>query len=153
MLSFTFILATAHRMVCGSEINDPSVLLVGEGLPFNSEGVCLRKSHELPEFTGSMAGAAVVVATMIANAKSSLPMNISAVIPLCGKVPSGKAFRPADIVTTLSGKTIIRCDTNNAGVLIIADALTYVQKALRPKLVVNIGTLSNEVHCRGVNTS
>lgn len=89
-----------------------------------------------------MAGAAVVVATMRAASALSLPINVTAVIPLCENMPSGMAFKPGDVITTLNGKTIAVHDTDKAGVLIMADSLIYAQTTFKPKLVVDVATLS-----------
>lgn len=130
---------------CGGEMGDKPILLAGKGITYNSGGLCLKDSNDLPEYRSSMAGAAVIVATIRAIAALSLPINVSAVIPLCENMPSGKAFKPGDIIKCLNGKTIAVHDTNNAGVLLLADAIIYAEKFLRPKLIVNVATISNGI--------
>jgi len=91
---------------CGTAPEDKPILLIGKGITFNSGGLCLRPCKGMDEYRGSMAGAAVVVAAMRAAAALSLPINISAVIPLCENLPSGMAVKPGDVVTLLNGKTL-----------------------------------------------
>lgn len=130
---------------CGGELSERPVLLVGNGLTFNSGGLCLKPGDELPEQRASMAGAASVVATMRAVAAFQLPINVSAVIPLCENMPSGHAFRPGDIIRSTNGKSIVVHDTSNAGVLMLADTLEYAQKLWRPRLVLTMGALTDGV--------
>lgn len=126
---------------CGTNPEDKPILLVGKGMTFNSGGLCLRKKYGMGEYRGAMAGAAVVVAAIRAAAALSLPINISAVIPLCENMPSGMAVKPGDVVTCLNGKTIAVEDTDKAGVVMMADALIYGQNTYKPRLVVDVATL------------
>lgn len=130
---------------CGGEYDEPPILLVGSGITFNSGGLCLKDPHGMSEYRASMAGAASVVATMRAIAAMSLPINVSAVIPLCENMPSGMSFKPGDIITCLNGKSIAVHDTNNADVLIMADIFCYGQTTYKPKLVVDVATISKGV--------
>ncbi|XP_037938257.1 cytosol aminopeptidase-like [Teleopsis dalmanni] len=126
---------------CGTLPEDKPVLLVGKGLTFNSGGVNLRRCKGMDEFRGSMSGAAVVVATMRAAAALSLPINLSAVIPLCENMPSGMSARTGDVIKLLNGKSMAVRDVDKAGVLVLADPLLYGQTTHRPRLVVDIATL------------
>lgn len=130
---------------CGGEMGESPVMLAGSGLTYNSGGLALKSQCQLEEQRGAMAGAAVVVATMRAVAALSLPINVSAVIPLCENMPSGKAPKPGDIIRCSNGKTIAIHDTNNASVMLLADALIYGQRILRPKLILNVATMSEGV--------
>lgn len=130
---------------CGGPVEEKPVLLVGSGLTFNSGGLCLKKPDEMSEYRASMAGAAAVVATMRAVAALSLPINVSAVVPLCENMPSGMAFKPGDVITCLNGKAIGVHDTNNAEVLVLADTICYGLTTFRPKLVVDVATLTKGV--------
>lgn len=101
----------------------------------------MRPPKGMDEYRGAMAGAAVVVATIRAAAALSLPINISAVIPLCENMPSGMACKPGDVVTLLNGKTLAIRDTDKAGVVVMADPLLYAQTTYKPRLVVDVATL------------
>lgn len=126
---------------CGTAPEDKPILLLGKGMTFNSGGLCLRPCKGMDEYRGAMAGAAVVVAAIRAAAALSLPVNISAVIPLCENMPSGMAVKPGDVVTLLNGKTLAIRDTDKAGVAVMADPLLYAQSTYKPRLVVDVATL------------
>lgn len=130
---------------CGDENSSRPILLVGQGLTFNSGGLCLKEAHGMEEHRASMSGAAAVVATIRACAALSLPINVVGVCPLCENMPSGMAFKPGDVITCLNGKNVAVHDTNNAGRLILADTLCYAQTTYKPKLVVDVATLTNGV--------
>lgn len=126
---------------CGTAPEDKPILLLGKGMTFNSGGICLRPCKGMDEYRGAMAGAAVVVAAIRAAAALSLPINISAVIPLCENMPSGMACKPGDVVTLLNGKTLAIRDTDKAGVVVMADPMLYAQTTYKPRLVVDVATL------------
>uniref|UniRef100_A0A1B0AIZ5 Cytosol aminopeptidase n=1 Tax=Glossina pallidipes TaxID=7398 RepID=A0A1B0AIZ5_GLOPL len=130
---------------CGTAPEDKPILLLGKGMTFNSGGICLRPADGMEEYRGAMAGAAVVVAAIRASAALSLPINISAVIPLCENMPSGMAVKPGDIVTLINGRTLAIRNTDKAGVVVMADPLLYAQNTYKPRLVVDVATLGNGV--------
>lgn len=130
---------------CGGALEEKPVLLIGTGITYNSGGLNLNKMPGLSEYRASMAGAAAVVATMRAVASLSLPINVSAVCPLCENMPSGMAFKPGDVITCLNGKTIGVHNTNNADLLIMADTLCYGQTTFRPRLIVDVSTTTEGV--------
>uniref|UniRef100_A0A1A9WC21 Cytosol aminopeptidase n=1 Tax=Glossina brevipalpis TaxID=37001 RepID=A0A1A9WC21_9MUSC len=126
---------------CGTAPEDKPILLLGKGMTFNSGGICLRPASGMEEYRGAMAGAAVVVAAIRAAAALSLPINISAVIPLCENMPSGMACKPGDVVTLINGRTLAIRDTDKAGVVVMADPMLYAQNTYKPRLVVDVATL------------
>lgn len=130
---------------CGDEKDDKPILLAGTGVTFNSGGLGLKDCHDLSAHRGSMVGAAIVVAVIRAAASLSLPINITGVIPLCENMPSGMAFKPGDILSTINGKTIAVHDTNNVHRLVLSDTLMYGQKAHKPRLVVDVASVTAEV--------
>lgn len=130
---------------CGDEKDDKPILLAGTGITFNSGGLCLKDCKDMSDFRGSMAGAAIVVAVIRAAASLSLPINITGVIPLCENMPSGMAFKPGDVLTTVNGRTIAVYDTNNVHRLCLSDTLMYGQKIYRPRLVVDVASVTAEI--------
>ncbi|XP_037927374.1 cytosol aminopeptidase-like [Teleopsis dalmanni] len=126
---------------CGTAPEDKPVLLVGKGITFNSGGINLRTCKGMDEYRGAMSGAAVVVATLRAAAALSLPINISAVIPLCENMPSGMSCKPGDVVKLLNGKNMSIRDIDKAGVAVMADPILYGQATYKPRLVVDVATL------------
>ncbi|XP_037932299.1 cytosol aminopeptidase-like, partial [Teleopsis dalmanni] len=127
---------------CGTSPDDKPIMLLGKGITFNSGGINLRHPNGMDEYRGSMAGAAVVLATMRAAAALSLPINISAIIPLCENMPSGMSVKPGDIVTLLNRKTMAVRDVDKAGVVVMADPMLYGQSQYKPRLVIDVATLS-----------
>lgn len=127
---------------CGTTPEEKPVLLVGNGLTFNSGGLCLKPKLGMDEYRGSVTGAAVVVAAIRACAALSLPINVSAILPLCENMPSGMAVKPGDIVSLMNGVTMNIKNPDNAGVIMMADPLLYAQATYKPKLVIDVAALS-----------
>ncbi|KAH8297297.1 hypothetical protein KR044_010283 [Drosophila immigrans] len=132
---------------CGTAPEDKPILLLGKGLTYNSGGLCLRPKDCMHMYRGCMAGAAVCVATIRAAAALSLPLNVSAVLPLCENMPSGMAVKPGDVVTLMNGKTLGIVDVSKAGAVVMADPLLYAQANFKPRLVVDVATLGYGVCC------
>ncbi|ALC41007.1 S-Lap5 [Drosophila busckii] len=132
---------------CGSSPEDKPILLLGKGLTYNSGGLCLRPKDCLHMYRGCMAGAAVCVATIRAAAALSLPLNISAMLPLCENMPSGMAVKPGDVVTLLNGKTLGIVDVSKAGTVVMADPLLYAQTTFKPRMVIDVATIGYGVCC------
>jgi leucyl aminopeptidase len=91
---------------------------------------------------GDMAGAAATLGAIHAIALEKLPINVVAVMPLTENLVNGKAFKPSDILTSMSGKTIEVLNTDAEGRLLLCDALTYTQKHHKPDVLVDIATLT-----------
>ncbi|XP_001360446.3 cytosol aminopeptidase-like [Drosophila pseudoobscura] len=131
---------------CGTAPEEKSVLLLGLGLTFNSGGLCLKKKTGMDQYRGAMAGAAVCVGVLRAASALSLPMNISAIIPLCEHMPSGMAVKCGDVVSLLNGITMGVKDVGKAPVVVMADPLLYGQAAHKPKMIIDIGTVAQGVN-------
>lgn len=106
----------------------PTIGLVGKGITFDSGGLCLKTAEGMLEMKGDMAGAAAVIAAMDAIAQLQPPINVLACIPATENMPSGRAFKPGDILRTYSGKTVEVINTDAEGRLILADALVYAKE-------------------------
>lgn len=119
---------------------DP-VALVGKGVVFDAGGLSLKPAEKMDEMKMDMAGGAAVIAACLAAAQLQLPINLVGVVPAVENLPSGSAIRPGDILTSLSGQTIEVLNTDAEGRMILADALTYVQR-FRPRLVIDVATLT-----------
>jgi leucyl aminopeptidase len=88
-----------------------------------------------------MSGAACVLGTLKAAAELKLPINLVVVVPACENMPNGRATKPGDIVTTMSGQTVEILNTDAEGRLILCDALTYVRR-FKPAVVIDVATLT-----------
>jgi leucyl aminopeptidase len=122
---------------------DP-IALVGKGITFDSGGISIKPAGEMDEMKFDMCGAASVLGALRAAAELKLKVNVLGVIPTCENLPSGRANKPGDIVTSMSGQTIEVLNTDAEGRLILCDALTYVQR-FKPAAVVDIATLTGAI--------
>jgi leucyl aminopeptidase len=103
--------------------------LVGKAITFDAGGLSLKPAYRMDEMKSDMGGGAAVLAATGAIAELGLPVRILTVVPSCENLPSGHAFRPGDIITALSGKTIEISNTDAEGRLILADALWYARES------------------------
>lgn len=127
---------------CGGPQEQKPILLVGKGITYDSGGLCLKPCHTLSTHRADVCGAACIIAAIRAANALSLPLNINAVIPLCENMPSGMAMKCGDIVTGLNGKTIRIEDTSQEGRLLLADGLVYGQQTHKPRLIIDIASLT-----------
>ncbi|MBO4789390.1 MAG: leucyl aminopeptidase [Oxalobacter sp.] len=116
-------------------------VLVGKGITFDSGGISLKPGTGMDEMKYDMCGAASVLGTFKAIGEMGLKSNVIGIIPTCENMPSGKANKPGDIVTSMSGQTIEILNTDAEGRLILCDALTYAER-FKPDAVVDIATLT-----------
>lgn len=127
---------------CGGPPEEKPILLAGKGITFDSGGLCLKKCDKMDRYRADLNGAAVIVSAMRAASALSLPVNLTGVIPLCENMPSGMAMKCGDIVKSLNGKSIMITDTDNEGRLVLADAMAYGQSVHKPKLIIDMATLT-----------
>jgi leucyl aminopeptidase len=125
----------------GGRRNAHPVVLVGKGVVFDAGGISLKPADKMDEMKMDMAGGAAVIGTVYGAALLKLPINLVGIIPAVENMPSGTAYRPGDILTSLSGQTIEVLNTDAEGRLILADALTYA-KRFQPELVIDLATLT-----------
>ncbi|MDE2274706.1 MAG: leucyl aminopeptidase, partial [Burkholderiales bacterium] len=124
----------------GAKAEAPLVL-VGKGITFDTGGISIKPAAEMDEMKFDMGGAASVLGTLHAVAALKAKVNLIGIIPACENMPSGRAVKPGDVVTSLSGQTIEILNTDAEGRLILCDALTYAER-LKPAAVVDIATLT-----------
>lgn len=126
----------------GSKQRDQKpIVLIGKGVTFDSGGISIKSSYRMNEMKYDMSGAAAVYGVMLVAAKLKLALNIIGILACSENMPSGSAFRPGDVLTTMSGKTVEILDTDAEGRLLLCDVLTYVEK-FNPELVIDIATLT-----------
>ena len=121
------------------------VALVGKGVCFDSGGLSIKVGAGMQGMKGDMAGAACVTGTMLALATRKAKVNAVGVIGLVENMPDGGAFRPDDVLTSLSGQTIEVLNTDAEGRLVLADALTYTQRRFKPKMLIDLATLTGAI--------
>ncbi|UAA38600.1 leucyl aminopeptidase [Paraneptunicella aestuarii] len=117
------------------------VVLVGKGLTFDSGGISLKGGDGMDEMKYDMCGAASVLGAMQSIAQMKLPINVIGVLAGCENMPDANAYRPGDILTTMSGQTVEVLNTDAEGRLVLCDALTYVER-FSPDVVIDVATLT-----------
>lgn len=125
----------------GGKPKDQPIVIVGKGITFDSGGISLKPRENMHHMKFDMCGAATVLGTFLSCVKLELPINLNLIVPTCENMPSGRAIKPGDIVTSMSGKTIEVVNTDAEGRMILCDALTYA-KHYNPKLVIDMATLT-----------
>ena len=117
------------------------VVLVGKGITFDSGGISIKPAPEMDEMKFDMSGAASVLGVFRALANIKPALNVVGLIPACENLINGKAVKPGDVVTSMSGQTIEILNTDAEGRLVLCDALTYAER-FKPAAVVDIATLT-----------
>jgi leucyl aminopeptidase len=125
----------------GGGKGDAPVALVGKGITFDTGGISLKQPTGMDEMKFDMSGAASVFGAFKAVATIGAPINLVGIIPTCENMPSGRATKPGDIVTSMAGKTIEVLNTDAEGRLILCDGITYARR-FKPRAVVDIATLT-----------
>ncbi|MEM6709330.1 MAG: leucyl aminopeptidase [Pseudomonadota bacterium] len=136
---------TPGRMIIieyrGAPRSKPPVALVGKGITFDTGGISLKPPPAMDEMKFDMCGAAAVLGATRAVINAKLPINLVTVVAAAENMPSGRATRPADIVTTHAGLSVEILNTDAEGRLVLCDALSYV-KRYKPTAVVDVATLT-----------
>lgn len=144
-LSVTHGSATPAKMIIvnykGGNRGDKPVVLVGKGITFDTGGISIKPSASMEEMKWDMCGAASVLGAMKAAIAAELPINLIVMAAAAENMPGGRASRPSDIVTSMSGQTVEIINTDAEGRLVLCDALTYATR-FKPAAVVDIATLT-----------
>jgi len=125
----------------GGRKDDKPLVLVGKGVTFDTGGISIKPAQTMDEMKYDMGGAASVFGVMRACAEMGVAANVIGVVPTVENMPDGNAYRPGDILTTMSGQTVEVLNTDAEGRLILADALTWVER-YEPHTVIDIATLT-----------
>lgn len=128
----------------GNTSEQAPIVLVGKGVTFDTGGICIKPRENMDEMKFDMCGAASVFGTLCSLAELKLPLNVIGLIPAVENMPDGLAYRPGDIVKSLSGQTIEIMNTDAEGRLILCDALTYAER-FKPAAVIDIATLTGAI--------
>ena len=121
------------------------VCFVGKGVCFDTGGISMKPAAGMEDMKGDMGGAACVAGLMLALATRNAAVNAVGLIGLTENMPSGTAQRPGDIVTSMSGQTIEVLNTDAEGRLVLADVLWYAQERFKPRLIVDLATLTGAI--------
>ncbi|PDH18988.1 MAG: leucyl aminopeptidase [Pelagibacterales bacterium MED-G41] len=129
----------------GKKNNTKPLAFIGKGVCFDTGGYSLKPAKFMEDMTYDMAGSATVVGLMKNLALRKAKVNVVGVVGLVENMVSGNAQRPGDIVKSYSGKTIEILNTDAEGRLVLADALTFTEKKFKPKLMVDLATLTGAI--------
>ena len=129
----------------GGAPGSPPVAFIGKGVTFDTGGISIKPAAGMGEMKWDMAGAGVVIGLMRLFAARHAKLNAVGIVGLVENMPGGNAQRPGDIVKSLSGQTIEVLNTDAEGRLVLADVLWYCQDRFKPKLMVDLATLTGAV--------
>ena len=128
----------------GSPRKQKPVVLIGKGITFDTGGISIKPAGDMDQMKFDMCGAASVFGVLRAVAELKAKVNVIGLIAACENMPSGRATKPGDVVTSMSGQTIEILNTDAEGRLILCDALTYAER-YEPEAVVDIATLTGAI--------
>jgi leucyl aminopeptidase len=129
----------------GGKAGEKPVAFIGKGVTFDTGGISIKPAAGMEDMKGDMGGAACVAGLMLALAKRKAKVNAVGAIGIVENMPDGKAQRPGDIVTSMSGQTIAVLNTDAEGRLVLADVLWYIQDKFKPKFMVDLATLTGAI--------
>ena len=129
------------------------IALVGKGITFDSGGISIKPAAKMEDMKSDMAGAAAVIATVCLVAQLGLPVEVTATVPMAENLPSGTAYRPADVVTFRNGKKAEITNTDAEGRVVLADAIARAAED-RPDALLETSTLTGaQMVALGARTS
>ena len=129
----------------GGDNRSRPLAFIGKGVTFDTGGISIKPAAGMGDMKWDMAGSAVVIGVMQLLAARKAKVNAVGVVGLVENMPSGTAQRPGDIVTSMSGQTIEVLNTDAEGRLVLADALWYCQDRYKPRLMIDLATLTGAV--------
>ena len=125
--------------------SDTPVAIIGKGVCFDTGGISIKPAASMEDMKGDMAGAACVTGLMHVLAARKAKANVVGVIGIVENMPDGKAYRPGDILKSYSGQTIEVINTDAEGRLVLCDALAYTNERFKPKLMIDLATLTGAI--------
>ena len=129
----------------GGRKKDKPIAFVGKGVVFDTGGISIKPAGSMQDMKGDMGGAAAVMGLMKTLAKRNAKANVVGVAGLVENMPDGNAFRPGDIITSMSKQTIEVINTDAEGRLVLADALWYTQERFKPQFMIDLATLTGAI--------
>lgn len=131
-------------MEYGTAGSGPTICLVGKGITFDTGGISLKPADKMEDMKMDMSGAAAVFGAVQAAAELQLPLHVVGIVVAAENMPSATAYRPGDIVRTLSGKTVEVLNTDAEGRIVLADGLFYAQR-YQPAAIIDLATLTGAI--------
>ena len=124
---------------------DAPTAFVGKGVTFDTGGISIKPAQGMEAMKWDMGGAGAVVGALATLARRKAKANIIGICGLVENMPDGNAQRPGDVVTSMSGQTIEVINTDAEGRLVLADVITYVQRNFKPKVIIDLATLTGAI--------
>tara|TARA_B100000073_G_scaffold174696_1_gene144549 strand:- start:3860 stop:5341 length:1482 start_codon:yes stop_codon:yes gene_type:complete len=129
----------------GAQDDTQPLAIVGKGVCFDTGGYSIKPSRGLKDMKYDMGGSAVVVGTMMSLALRKIPKNVVGVVGLVENMVSSNAYKPGDVINSMSGQTIEIDNTDAEGRVVLADCLWYTQDKFKPSAMVNLATLTGAI--------
>jgi len=129
----------------GGQKGEAPLALVGKGVVFDTGGISLKPAAGMEDMTMDMGGAGVVAGVMRALALRKAKANVVGLVGLVENMPSGRATRPGDVVTSMKGDTIEVINTDAEGRLVLADVMWYAQDRFKPSGMIDLATLTGAI--------
>ena len=126
----------------GDPGNKKQIAIIGKGITYDSGGMDLKPSSSIEDMRSDMAGAASCLYAIRAAAELKLKKNIVAVMPLCENMLSNSSYRAGDVFTAYNGKNVEIGNTDAEGRLILADAVSFTEKTIKPDCIIDVATLT-----------
>jgi len=128
------------KYAAGADDQKP-VVLVGKGITFDSGGLSMKSPENMIQMKFDMCGASGVMGAFLACVAMGLKVNVICIVAAAENMPDGNAYRPGDVITSMSGKTIEVLNTDAEGRMVLCDALTYSQR-FQPHSIIDVATLT-----------
>ncbi len=122
----------------------PTICLVGKGITFDTGGISIKPAEKMDDMKMDMGGAAAVLGAMQVVGALNLPLHVVGLISSAENMPGSRAYKPGDIIKTLSGQTVEVLNTDAEGRIVLSDALFYAQR-YQPRAIVDLATLTGAV--------
>ena len=126
----------------GGTQGDTPTVFIGKGVTFDTGGISIKPAQNMEAMKWDMGGAGAVAGAMKALAARKAKANVVGICGLVENMPDGNAQRPGDVVTTMSGQTVEVINTDAEGRLVLCDAITWAQKNIKPKVMIDLATLT-----------
>jgi leucyl aminopeptidase len=129
----------------GGTDGDAPLALVGKGVVFDTGGISLKPAAGMEDMTMDMGGAGVVAGVMRTLALRKARANVVGLVGLVENMPSDRATRPGDVVTSMKGDTVEVINTDAEGRLVLADVMWYAQQTYKPRAMIDLATLTGAI--------
>ena len=121
--------------------SEPAIALVGKGITFDAGGLCIKPAKGMADMYIDMGGSAAVMGAMQTVAKTQPGRAVHGIVGACENMTGADAYRPSDILTMYSGKTVEVLNTDAEGRLVLADAIAYARE-FNPECIIDLATLT-----------